>query len=174
MAGGLLYRIQQFRRAHQDAPTSEGLSQAETLLTPPLFNLFQQLLPFEQAHAIRVMEGLAVQGYDDPELLVAALLHDVGKMHVHLAPWERAMYVAVKQVFPGLAARWGKMPPKGLRRGFVVAAQHARWGAELAEQAGASPLVVEWIARHQDEDFSGMEVHERRLMEALRKVDDRS
>lgn len=38
----------------------------------------------------------------------------------------------------------------GWRRAFVVSVQHPRWGAELADQCGTSPLAVELIARHQE------------------------
>jgi len=40
--------------------------------------------------------------------------------------------------------------PHGWRRPFVVKAQHAAWGAEMAANAGSDPLTVWLIEHHQD------------------------
>ncbi len=89
---------------------------------------------------------LLEQGENQPDLLVAALLHDIGKLRYRLNPLERAMVVLVKAINPEQAHRWGSLPPDGWdrlpgwRKAFIVAEQHAGWGAEMARQAGVSPL----------------------------------
>lgn len=165
-----IYRLDQFRRARKDTPSEAGLVRARELLSPALFDLFSRMLPFEQAHAIRVMERLADLGYDDPDLLAAALLHDVGKVRHALLPWERGLAVLVRALLPGLYQKWGSGEPEGLRAGMVVAAQHAAWGAEMAASAGANERLVWLIANHDAglEKISGPDID---LLGELQQVD---
>jgi hypothetical protein len=64
--------------------------------------------------------------------------------------WERVVIVLGRAYFPEQAKIWGNSEPRGWKRPFVVAEKHAAWGAELAAQAGATPLTVAIIKRHQE------------------------
>jgi len=150
----------------------EELAHVQTVLSPTLFDLFCQMLPFEQAHAIRVYQRICEQGHTDPDLIAAALLHDVGKARVHLRPWERALYVLGEALLPEQADRWGDREPKGPLRGFVVREQHAAWGAAMAEEAGASERLVRLIAHHQGEISADLSEDEQMLLAILQEVDD--
>jgi hypothetical protein len=146
----ILYRSRQFWQALKPIPALEDLKIARAMLAPARWALFKRLPPGEQAHSLRVLRALLERGESDPDLLVAALLHDAGKLRAPLRLWERIFIVVGKALFPERAARWGLGPPRGWRRAFVVAAQHPAWGAQLAAQAGASPLAVALIHRHQE------------------------
>jgi len=130
------------------------------------------MLPFEQAHAIRVYQRLCEQGHTDPDLLAAGLLHDVGKARVPLNPLERVLYVLGFKFLPKQADEWGDTQPRGFLRGFVVAEKHPEWGAEMAAKAGASQRLVRLIARHQDEISPDLPQEDQELLAALQKVDD--
>ena len=142
------------------------------VLSPALFDLFEQMLPFEKAHALRVFDRLKEQGFTDPDLLIAALLHDVGKVRYPLKPWERAIGVLVKKFFPGRVAQWGQGEPRGVAAGVVVAEQHAHWGAMMAEKAGAPEVAVRLIANHQDQIPAQLSDDEMTLIRALQSVDE--
>jgi hypothetical protein len=114
-----------------------------------------------------VLERLLADGQTDADLLTAALLHDAGKVRARLSVWERVVIVLGKKLFAGHVKGWGEGEARGLRRPFVVAAQHAAWGAELALAAGASPRTVELIRRHQEQ--SGQTDA---LLRALQAADD--
>jgi hypothetical protein len=140
-------------------------------------DLFLRQPPVEQAHSLDVFIQLSEQGENSPDLLAAALLHDVGKSRFPLRPWERAAVVMGKAFFPAWVEKWGVSDPRGWKRPFVVAAQHARWGAEMADAAGASALTVSLIRRHQDltggdrrHDVSGDEI----LLQKLQMIDNES
>jgi putative nucleotidyltransferase with HDIG domain len=93
---------------------------------------------------------LLSQGEIDPDLLVAALLHDVGKNRYPLHVWERILVVIGKALFPGKVGQWGMAQPVGWKRPFVVSENHAAWGAEMTAAAGATPATIEIIRWHQN------------------------
>jgi hypothetical protein len=152
----ILYRLRQFWRILTAQNRSPELEQARVLLTPAQMALFVQLQPGEKAHACYMVRKLIEQGESQPDLLVAALLHDVGKLHYRLNPLERAMVVVVGWLMPEQTREWGNLPPHGWeavphwRKAFIVAGQHAGWGAELARGVGVSPLTETLIRLHDD------------------------
>lgn len=123
---------------------------AKRTLAPPLFDLFLQLQPDEQVHSLNILRALLNEGQKNPDLLAAALLHDVGKSCFPLKLWERVAIVLAGAIVPKLAHHWGQSQPAGWKRPLVIAQQHPAWGAEMAARAGASDLLVELIRRHQD------------------------
>jgi putative nucleotidyltransferase with HDIG domain len=144
------YRVSQFWKALFVSPNQEQLAQARSILSPALWDLFQKMQPSEQAHSLDILERLLAQGETDPDLLTAALLHDVGKICYPLRDWERVLIVIGKGLFPGSIKRWGMARPVGWKRVFVVAENHAAWGAEIVATAGATPATIDIIRFHQD------------------------
>ncbi len=107
----------------------------------------------EQHHGVRTCQILEEQGFTDPDLMAAALLHDVGKTIAPPRLWERVFVVLVERFLPRMAARWRGQGPmtgalKGVRRGFLVRHYHAVWGAEMVAEAGAADRIVRLIRHH--------------------------
>ena len=127
-----------------------------------------------------IYRKLLEQGENTPDLLIAALLHDVGKLRYHLNPTERAMVVLVKAIHPKLAQRWGRLPPggweglPGWRKSFILAEQHPDWGAEMAHQAGVSALVETLIRLHEHPHCAGVGDVENNLLHKLWVMDNDS
>jgi putative nucleotidyltransferase with HDIG domain len=123
---------------------------------------------------------LLEQGEHQPDLLVAALLHDVGKLRYRLNPLERATVVMIHAIKPTLARRWRYLPPHeweslpGWRKAFIVAGQHAGWGAEMARKAGVSPLTETLIREHHNLQGYPAEDVEKDLLRKLWVVDNES
>jgi hypothetical protein len=163
----LAYRVHQFWLATLATRTPVPDASLQPYLTPGLLLLFRRMLPSEQRHSFLVLQRLLAQGYTDPDLLGAALLHDVGKSLSPLSIYDRILIVLGKSFFPRLASRWGAGQPRGLQRPFVVAACHPAWGADLALAAGASPRMCDLIRRHQDPS-----THDDPLLSALQAADD--
>lgn len=147
----LHYRTSQFWKALHARPTKEQLNEARQVLNPELTGLFMEMHPSEQAHSLEIFHTLVENGETSNDLLAAALLHDVGKSRYPLKVWERIVIVIGNALLPKMAREWGKSSPRGWRRPFVVSEQHALWGAQMAEKAGASLITIEIIRRHQDQ-----------------------
>jgi putative nucleotidyltransferase with HDIG domain len=111
--------------------------------------LFLKLQPNEQVHSLRIYRLLYQQNPTEKDLLVAALLHDVGKTAYPLHLWERVWIVIAKAILPAKSIEWGQAEPRGWKRPFVVAEQHPNWGAKMAADVGVSPTAVNLIRRHQ-------------------------
>jgi putative nucleotidyltransferase with HDIG domain len=182
MTLGILYRIRQFKHAVRAKPTSEDLDEIQGILTPEQMTLFRQMQASEQAHSLRVYKQLHNLGKaglvtNHPDLFIAALLHDIGKIHHPLRLYERVMVVLGKVLFPGRSKIWGNafmgLPSHlgGWKRPFIVAEHHPKWGAEMAEEAGTSPLAVALIRRHQDDSPSNHDTLEETLLRELQVVD---
>ena len=149
----VIYRARQFWEAVHPRLDPAALEAAEALLPDGLWRLFRQMPPSEQAHALRVFRRLQALGCADPDLLTAALLHDVGKALRHPRLWERVAVVLAHRCCPRRARQWGEGEPKGWRRPFVLAARHPAWGAALAAEAGASERTVALIRQHHTRDL---------------------
>ncbi|NBD35115.1 MAG: HD domain-containing protein, partial [Chloroflexi bacterium] len=110
-------------------------------LSPALHTLFERMPRAEQLHGIDIARQLEAQGHHDPDLIAAALLHDVGKIVAPPRLWERVIVVLVEHAAPTFAA----FCPL---RGFVTRRRHPQWGANLAARAGAFPRTIDLIRRH--------------------------
>ncbi|MEK9161665.1 MAG: HD domain-containing protein [Chloroflexota bacterium] len=149
---------------------SESLAEVKQVLPPPLFELFIQMRPSDQFHSYCVRQMLIERGQTNPDLLLAALLHDVGKAKMPLMIWERVLIVLGFKFFRDRAIQLGRRQLTPLARSFVVAVQHPAWGADMVNVAGGSPVLIELIRRHQDKIESQDELSE--MLKALQAVDN--
>jgi putative nucleotidyltransferase with HDIG domain len=122
-------------------------------LSPEGVDLFGAMPRYDQQHAMNVLRALQQQGHDEPDLLAAALLHDIGKTVPRrggVRLWHRVAVVLMRVFWPGLLDQVGRDEAGSWRRPFYVQQHHSAIGAELAQQAGCSPVTVDLIGRHED------------------------
>jgi hypothetical protein len=169
------YRVRQALWHLRRAPLSRAeMEEVRRVLPPALAERFARLSPGEQAHGLRVLRAVAAGAHPyaaRPELLQAALLHDLGKSLAPLNLFERTCVVLARRLLPTAAARWSRGPERGWRRAFVAAARHPEWGAELAVRAGAAPLVAALIRRHQA-PLAAPRTPEDEMLAVLQAADD--
>lgn len=145
------YRVCQFWQALSAGPLpEEAWIEIRSVLAHPEFVLFKRQSHGDQQHAYRVMCTLRSAGQSEPELLAAALLHDVGKSFCRTYWWDRPLVVLLQGLAPAWSARLARGDVGSWKRPFVVKEQHAEWGADAARKAGCSATTVVLIRRHQD------------------------
>ncbi|MBA2678389.1 MAG: hypothetical protein H0U76_08360 [Ktedonobacteraceae bacterium] len=157
MVKNIRYRLGQARQQLGFvAPLStKDYQEVERWLPAPALALFRTMSQADQQHCLRVCRSLQERGREEPEMLAAALLHDVGKAERRVPFWTRPVIVIVKRLRPTWLGRvtvapehieHAQIPP--WRRDLSYAWWHAEVGARLAEQAGLSDRSVLYIRTH--------------------------
>ncbi len=133
-------------------------------LTPAQLELFDSMQRPDRRHGLDVVAALRRAGHDDPDLLLAGLLHDCGKGST-LRLWHRVGWSLSERY--GRRVRWLVSRLPGFATAFAIIDSHAQHSADLALAAGCSPATAELI-RHQAEPLDDV------LGDALRLADEAS
>ena len=185
----VLYRVSQFWRGLRATVTPADQRRVAAVLPAAAIPLFAQMPVDAQRHSLNVLDSLGAAG-NQPDLAVAALLHDCGKVAaaqggMALGLWLRGPLVLLEMLLPQLTARWAMVSPltrggdadakplQGWRYALYVQREHPAIGAAWAAEAGCSPLSCWLIAQHQtplDQIVGSDEA--RTLLIALQRADE--
>jgi hypothetical protein len=128
------------------------LKSLESLASPAQLALFRSMHRSDQRHSLDVVAALRAGGVTEPDLLLAGLLHDVGKGATGLLP--RIAYSlgqAYGRWIPALVR-----PLPGVAEALVRLERHPELSARLAATVGCNARTVELIRHHvepRDEDL---------------------
>lgn len=144
-----------------------------SILSEEEMSLFRRMRPSDRRHAVAVARDVEVRlGHQaTPEVLAAALLHDVGKIEARLGAYGRVAATLSGMAVggdPEAIKAWTKT--NGITRRIGLYLQHPRLGGDLLAMAGSDPLVVAWAREHHmpAESWSVP----RNLADALKAADD--
>lgn len=140
MISRLSYRARQLRRTLSPGITDNDRREAQSVLSDDLYALFAAMQTADQRHCLDVYRKLSAEGEADPDVLVAALIHDAGKggdSARHIRTWHRVAYVVL-----------GALPPAALDRlargdgGLGHLHRHGEATLRLVRSAGASERIA--------------------------------
>lgn len=120
----------------------------------------------DRRHALDVVARLVEADHDDPDVLVAALMHDAAKGH-RMRLWHRVAGVLLEALSPRALVRLASPEPGSWRHPFHLYLHHEALSAELAIEAGCTPRAGAFIRG----TVSGVDSE---LLRALRAADDAS
>ena len=146
------YRVGQFRASLRPWVTRDERAILALWLPPEAEELFWQMPRRDQRHSLNVFYTLRGVGSDQPDLLAAALLHDVGKSvrsGARLRLFHRVLIVLLEAVRPGWVTRLAVEDPTSWRYPLTIHLHHPEVGAQLALGVGCSQLTARLIANHQ-------------------------
>ena len=146
----VVYRVSQVWHILTARVRPEDQEMLVLLLPPAARALFATMSVGDQRHCLNVCCALRGQGWADPDLLAAALLHDVGKGGGRVRFWMRPVVVLLRVLAPGLLPWLAAAPHPFWRRPFYAAWRHADIGADLGAAAGLSERTVLLIRTHHD------------------------
>jgi hypothetical protein len=122
-----------------------------TWLTAEQQAAFLNMPMHDRAHSIGVAIAVEQIEPDDGDLIVAALLHDNGKVEgrhrVRLI--DRVAKVLLAAASPSSLERLAAPPPDGIWAGLVLAVHHPAIGAAKAHNFGCSERACWLIANHE-------------------------
>lgn len=145
-------RIVQGLRGLQPARAGSHLDRTPLdYLTPLQRDRFLTLPPFDQQHLLRVAGFLRARGVDDPDVIVAGLLHDIGKVDgVHQVRFlDRVGKVLLKRISPRTLQRVANSYPNTWFAGLALTVRHPEIGAEIANGLGCSERTC-WLIRYHE------------------------
>ncbi|GAB4572705.1 MAG: hypothetical protein Kow0077_12900 [Anaerolineae bacterium] len=168
-------RLQQGIRALTAWAQPVDWALAESVLTPPQMALFRRMRRSEQLHSLRVLRDLQAAGETDPDLMVAALLHDVGKTAARFWLPERVLVVLVRKFAPARHHHWGQTGTlHDWRKPFAISLRHPEWSAQMLERAGGTPRSVALVRQHADPVPDPPRNEFERLLAVLQWADNRN
>ena len=145
-------KVRQFEAHRRARVTDDERRGVAAWTTPAELALFDSMHVADRRHGLDVVTTLRADGIDDPEVLVAGLLHDAAKGDTGILP----------RVIHSLGQAWGGWIPRvarvlpGMGAKLDRLRTHAEVSAALAADAGCSPRTVElirWQETPRDPEF---------------------
>jgi len=167
------YRVTQFVwHLRASVTTGEQRLARDQLSSSSLIALFDDMPRADQRHALDVYRALQSGGYDDKDLLSAALLHDVGKARGIPLPY-RVAIVLLRALAPAFLRHLDR-EKSWWRRPFYVSLHHPEIGAEMIAGAGGNKRLVAFARYHQKplEARGILSPDDIVLLETFHRVDD--
>jgi len=137
-----------FGSLKQKSVNEEDLLWVQRILSQEEMHLWKEMPENDQCHSIEVARRAEMLlGKFEPEILAAALLHDLGKTKSQAGVWTRVLATLLGLILPKeKKEKW--VEKSGIAGKIGQYLQHPAQGANLLRAAGSAPLVVAWAEEH--------------------------
>lgn len=149
-----MYRIQQFFKSLFVTKSMVDMDFVRKYLSPAQEGVFLRMQAYDRYHSVLFAKTLISNVYKVPnDLIVAALLHDVGKSRYPINSLHRMGAVVARKFVPALMDKENEDEVTFLNRTVLVSNHHAEWSEEMATSVEVSDLTAWIIAHHEDKEF---------------------
>lgn len=158
---------QGFAALHGGGRGGDGRLPASLTVAPRTARLFAALAPHDRRHLVAVHGACVSEGLS-PDLVLAGLLHDVGKSSLsarRITLLDRTLHVLLGRVTPRPLVWLAREPTGGATLGLHLALHHPALGAGRLAALGWPASVTDLVRRHATDDTSGD-------LAVLRRIDD--
>ncbi|WP_373897205.1 HD domain-containing protein [Haloimpatiens sp. FM7315] len=164
----MLYRIKQFLLAINSKITNEDKRFIKKYLNKDQLELFYKLKIHERKHAINVAKDVKRKCdlnniKDKNTLVVAALLHDIGKIEHNLTLVDKSTLVILDKLTRGNMKKYKKI------KKIDIYYNHPYKGYKILEKIGENKEVLRLVKNHHNND-----IKKDLLLEILRECDDKN
>lgn len=139
-----MHRVAQFFGHLTARVSADDAALARDLLPPAAGELFARMPVADRRHGLDVAGRLLAGGWDDRDLLAAALLHDAAKGE-RMRLWHRVGGVLLEALAPGMLRRLARDEPSSWRYPWHLYLHHADLSAEAALAAGCGERTAAFI-----------------------------
>jgi hypothetical protein len=139
-----VHRVEQFFGHLRARVGPDETDLARRILPAAAWPLFARMPVADRRHALDVVGRLMAAGRDEPDVLVAALLHDCAKGQ-RMRLWHRVAGVLLEAFSPRALDRLASRDPASWRYPFHLYRHHAGLSADAAAAAGCSPRAAAFI-----------------------------
>jgi hypothetical protein len=130
-------------------PSRRNVQWVRSVLSPREYALWQRMSGPDRRHSSHVARAVqrALGDHAPTEVLAAALLHDVGKIHSGLRTFGRVVAtLTIKTAGRDEVASWSQVG--GIHRRIALYQNHPAIGGDDLELAGSHPLTTAWTREH--------------------------
>jgi HD superfamily phosphodiesterase len=166
-----IQRVKQGILALRAHPEPDEQAAVRRWLTTAQQEAFSHLPTHDRAHLVRVSRTLIESGETNPDVVVAGLLHDIGKVdgRYRVRLIDRTAKVLLRQLSPRLLARLAsRARPAPLCGGLMLAVHHPEIGSERARILGCTERVCWLIKNHDNQALADPDL--RRLIDVDRST----
>ncbi len=146
-----MHRVEQFIGHLTPRVGADDAALARQLLPAGAWPLFAAMPVADRRHGLDVVRRLLAAGWDDRDLLAAALLHDAAKGD-RMRLWHRVTGVLLEAFAPRLLERLASADPGSWRRPYHLYLHHAGLSADVALAAGCGARTAAFIRGDATED----------------------
>ncbi|HEX6129906.1 MAG TPA: hypothetical protein VF071_12870 [Candidatus Limnocylindria bacterium] len=140
-----MHRVAQFFGHLAARVSDDDAALARRILPESAWPLFADMPVADRRHGLDVAAGLLASGWDDTDLLAAALLHDAAKGR-RMRLWHRVGGVLLDALAPSLLRRLASDDPASAGYPWHLHLHHAELSARAALGAGCSRRTAEFIS----------------------------
>lgn len=156
----MIKRIRQFLLCIFSSLGSQDLEYIDKKLDNNIKYIFLKLSKYEKKHSILVARAVEKQFKNDPDLVKAALLHDIGKTKYHINIIQKSLLV----LFDLLTK--GKLKKITENKSINIFYNHGQMGYDILKDSGYNERILFIVKNHHNKNISSDDLR------IIRKFDD--